>query len=62
VEIHRSLGKALASAGRVFDGISKAEPKVLKTERIYCQTYSQDGRGRGFAAFAKALFPELGQR
>jgi hypothetical protein len=60
-EMNRSLGKALASAGRIFDGISKAEPKVLVAERQYCQTYFKDGRGRGFLSFAAALFPELGE-
>jgi hypothetical protein len=60
-EMPRSLGSALASAGRIFDGICKAEPFVLTAEKLYCQTYFNDGRGRGFLSFACALFPELGE-
>jgi hypothetical protein len=59
MEMHRSFGRAFLSAGRVFDGIARAEPQALRPERQYCQTYFKDGRGRGFVAFATALFPEL---
>ena len=59
MEMHRSLSKAILSAGRVFDGIAKAEPQTQTVERQYCRTYFKDARGRGFLAFAIALFPEL---
>ena len=59
MEMHRSFSRAILSAGRVFDGIARAEPQALLTERQYCQTYFKDGRGRSFLAFAVAVFPEL---
>ena len=59
MEMHRSFSRVILSAGRVFDGIARAEPRALPTERQYCQTYFRDGRGRGFLAFAIAVFPEL---
>ena len=59
MEMHRSFSRAILSAGRVFDGIARAEPRALPAERQYCQTYFEDGRGRGFLAFAVAVFPEL---
>lgn len=60
-EMRLALGNALSSAGRIFDGICKADPKVLVTERQHCQTYFKDARGRGFLSFASALFPEIGE-
>jgi len=59
MDMPRSFSRALLSAGRVFDGIARAESQVLITERRYCQTYFADGRGRGFLSFAITLFPEL---
>ena len=60
IEMQRSFSRALLSAGRVFEGIATAETQTLTAERQYCQSYFKDGRGRGFLAFAMALFPELG--
>jgi hypothetical protein len=59
MDMPRSVCNALLCAGRVFDAIVKAESEVSANERQHHQTYFQDGRGRGFVAFAVALFPEM---
>ncbi|KAI9771973.1 MAG: hypothetical protein M1839_002566 [Geoglossum umbratile] len=59
MEMKLSFGKALVSAGQVFGGVAGTDPAVQRDERLYCQTYFRDGRGKGFIAFATALFPEL---
>lgn len=59
MDLSRSFGRALAAAGRIFEGVTKSESPIMIDEQRYCKTYFNDSVGRGFGAFAMSLFPEL---
>jgi hypothetical protein len=59
IKMGQSFGRAIGCAGRIFEGLVRAEDSVPSTWLERCCNYFQDSHGKAYVGFTCAKFPEL---